>query len=278
MNFLRKESKQCKQSKSRVIQVPVGNIVPNPRQPRRNFDADSLISLSQSIKHNGLLQPLTVRKLENGDFELVAGERRLRAAIIAGYTTVPCIAVLLDDNQSAVMSLIENLQRENLNYFDEAAGIARLIENCGMTQEEVALKLGKGQSTIANKLRLLRISRNQREKIIELGLTERHARALLRLNDSQRGTAIREIENRNLNVEETDKLVESMLFPQSSNSGRKSLTVIKDVRIFFNTINNAVNIMQQSGIDAVAKRQEYSDYYEYTVKIPKTKNTVGKSA
>ena len=275
MNFLRKGRQQIR---GRVIQVSVGNISPNPQQPRHNFDTDSLLSLSLSIKHNGILQPLTVREHENGDYELVAGERRLRAAIMAGYTMVPCISVMLDDNQSAVMSLLENLQREDLNFFDEAAGIAKLIEHCGMTQEEVALKLGKGQSTVANKLRLLRISHGQRTKIIELGLTERHARALLRLSDNQRDDAINEIAKRNLNVEETDKLVESLLSPQENAVGHRRLTIIKDVRIFFNTINNAVELMQRSGIDAVAERQEFTDYFEYTVKIPKSPKAVGKSA
>jgi ParB family transcriptional regulator, chromosome partitioning protein len=275
MNFLKKEKQQ---SKSRVIQVCVSNIIPNPQQPRHSFDPESLLSLSQSIKHNGILQPLTVREMENGVFELVAGERRLRAAIMAGYTMVPCIAVMLDDTQSAVMSLLENLQREDLNFFDEAIGIAKLIERWGMTQEEIALKLGKGQSTVANKLRLLRISHSQRTKIIELGLTERHARALLRLNEDQRNEALMIIEKQGLNVEETDKLVDAMLFPQTSIAGRRSLTVIKDVRIFFNTINNAIDVMKRSGIDAVAQRQEYDDYYEYTVKIPKTQKSVEKLA
>lgn len=275
MKFLKKE---IRTNKSHVIQVPVGKIIPNPQQPRHTFDTDSLLSLSQSIKHNGILQPLTVRELESGDYELVAGERRLRAAIMAGYSLVPCIPVSLDDTQSAVMSLLENLQREDLNFFDEATGIAKLIEHFGLTQEEVALKLGKGQSTVANKLRLLRISHNQREKIIELGLTERHARALLRLSDNQRDDALEVIEKRNLNVEETDKFVETMLFPHNNSSGRKSLTVIKDLRIFFNTINNAVDLMQRSGIDAVAEKQEYTDYFEYTVRIPKQQKVVGKTA
>lgn len=273
MSFLKKQA-----GKSRVIQVPVSAIVPNPSQPRHSFDTESLLSLSQSIRHNGILQPLTVRELEDGEYELVAGERRLRAAIMAGYASVPCIPVLLNDTQSAVMSLLENLQREDLNYFDEATAIAKLIEQCGLTQEEVAKKLGKGQSTIANKLRLLRIGQTQRAKLTELGLTERHARALLRLSDSQRDVALREIERRHLNVEETEKLVNSMIFPDNNSTPRKQMTVIKDVRIFFNTINNAINLMQRSGIDAVAQREEYADYYEYIVKIPKVKKSVGKTA
>jgi ParB-like partition proteins len=271
MNFLKKDTKNAKSS---VIQVPVGRILPNPQQPRRTFDSASLLSLSQSIKHNGILQPLTVRERENGEFELVAGERRLKAAIMAGYTTVPCIVVTLDDNQSAVMSLLENLQREDLNYFDEATAIAKLIERCGLTQEEVAVKLGKGQSTIANKLRLLHIGNAQRARILELGLTERHTRALLRLSDNQREEAFSIIERKKLNVEETERLVESILFPEKTDKP-KSLTVIKDVRIFFNTINNAVDLMKRSGIAAVAQKQEYDEYFEYIVKIPKTEKTVG---
>ena len=272
MKFLKMEKQR---GKGNVIQIAVESIMPNPRQPRHIFDHDLLVSLSESIRHNGILQPLTVRERENGDYELVAGERRLRAAIMAGYKKVPCIIVTLDDRQSAIMSMIENLQREDLNFFDEAAGISQLIDQCGFTQEQVAQKLGKGQSTIANKLRLLRIESSQRAKIVALGLTERHARALLRLSDSQREEALKEIERRNLNVDETDKLVEEMMFPRAAIEGRKNLTVIKDVRIFFNTINNAVDLMKRSGIEAVAERQEYEEYFEYKVKIPKAQKNVG---
>ena len=274
MIFFQKEQK-CESS--RVQQIPIENIIPNPHQPRQTFDKETLLSLAQSIKHNGILQPLTVREFENHKYELVAGERRLRAAKLAGYNAVPCIAVTLTDNQSAIMSLLENLQREDLNFFDEANGIEKLIENYGMTQEEVASKLGKSQSTIANKLRLLKLSEDQRIKIIQLGLSERHARALIRLPEIQRDDAIREIATRNLNVDQTDKMVNSIVEPQIHRSKSK-MTIIKDVRIFFNTINNAVTLMQRSGIEAVANRHEYSEYYEYTVRIPKKQNTVGRTA
>lgn len=269
MKFLKKEKNV---ERSKVILVPVGQISPNPEQPRHNFDNDTLMSLAQSIKHNGILQPLTVREIENGVYELVAGERRLRAAIMAGYNEVPCIVVELDIKQSAVMSLLENLQREDLNYFDEAQGIERLIEFCGFTQEEVAVKLGKSQPTIANKLRLLRIEADQRNKILSAGLTERHARALLKLDGEKREEALSIIVSQNLNVSETEKLIDAMLKPEEVLQGRRSLSVIKDVRIFFNTINNAVELMKRSGIDAVSQRQEYDDYFEYTVRIPKKVN------
>lgn len=268
MNLLRKgrQADNCS-----VIRVSVASIIPNPNQPRHTFESESLLSLSQSIKQNGILQPLTIRDKCNGKYELVAGERRLRAAIMAGFSSVPCVVVNLDDKQSAVMSLIENLQRENLNFFDEAQGMAKLIESYGMTQEDVAQKLGKKQSTVANKLRLLRLSHSEQTRIMKLGLTERHARALLRLDSQQREFALCEIEKHNFNVEETDKLVDSLLNQKDVQRERKSLSVIKDVRIFFNTINNAIDLMKQSGIDAVAQKKEYDDYFEYVVKIPKTK-------
>ena len=144
-------------NKNRVLLIPIGRVSPNPKQPRRQFDHNALLELSQSIRQNGILQPLTVRQTGNGDYQLIAGERRLRASLIAGLTNVPCIVVDADEHQSSVLSLIENIQRQDLNFFEEAEGIARLIEIWGMTQEALAEKLGKTQSTIANKLRLLKL-------------------------------------------------------------------------------------------------------------------------
>ena len=163
---------------ARVIQVEVEKIEPNPYQPRRTFD--DIDSLAQSIKQNGLLQPLTVRRTDDG-YQLVAGERRLRAAKMLGMEFVPCIPVTITERNSAVMALIENIQRKDLSYFDEAEAIAKLIDFYGMTQEDAAIKLGKSQPSIANKLRLLKLDEEVREKLSEYGLTERHARALLRL-------------------------------------------------------------------------------------------------
>lgn len=261
-----------KKETSRVVLVPIGKIKPNPRQPRRQFDHEALMGLAQSIAQNGILQPLTVRSLENGEYELVAGERRLRASLIAGFTHVPCIEVEMDDRQSAVMSLLENLQRENLNYFEEAEAIARLIESCGLTQDEIASRLGKKQSTIANKLRLLRLTANERNQILDAELTERHARALLRLDDQERQIALKQIIAKKLNVYETDRLVESMIFPTKEKKTGRTLPIIKDVRLFINTVTNAVNVMKKAGIDAEASSKEYDDYLEYTVRIPKGVN------
>lgn len=258
-----------KERTGRVLSVPIGKIKADSRQPRRVFDQEQLLGLAQSIRQNGILQPLSVRPTEEGDYLLIAGERRLRAALIAGLTHVPCLEVDVDDSQSAIFSLIENLQRQDLCFFDEASAIADLIERFGMSQEQVAAKLGKNQSTISNKLRLLHIAPADRETIIKNGLSERHARALLRIGDGERAEVIRQIIARDLTVKETERLIEAMLFEPKKKEQSRSLPVIKDVRIFLNTVDNAVNIMKKSGIDAVAVKQEYEGYFEYTVRIPK---------
>lgn len=170
---------------NRIRQIPVIQITPNANQPRTEFSRDELVELADSIRQNGVLQPLTVRRGKQNQYELIAGERRLRASILAGMDTVPCIIVQCDDQQSAVFALLENLQRVDLGPFEEAEGIARLIEAWGITQEEAAQRLGKKQSTIANKLRLLKLSEPERRQIVEACLTERHARALLRLKDGK---------------------------------------------------------------------------------------------
>jgi ParB family chromosome partitioning protein len=254
---------------NRVLLIPIGRINPNPKQPRRQFDHESLLELAMSIKQNGILQPLTVRAVDNGDYELVAGERRLRASLIAGLTNVPCIQIEVNEHQSSVLSLIENIQRQDLNFFEEAEGFARLIENWGMTQEALAVKLGKTQSTIANKLRLLKLSQNDRNIILEAKLTERHARALLKLGEEERASVLRQIIEKNLNVSETDRLIDAMTFPDRGKKDNHPMPIVKDVRIFINTVTNAVNVMRRAGIDAVAVKQEYDDYFEYTVRIPK---------
>jgi len=259
-----------KKNINRVVSIPIGRINPNPKQPRRQFDHASLLELAQSIKENGILQPLTVRAVGNGDFELIAGERRMRASLIAGLTHVPCIEISADEHQSSVLSLLENIQREDLNFFEEAEGIARLIEAWGMTQEELASKLGKTQSTIANKLRLLKLSTAERTMITDAKLTERHARALLKLGPEERISVLQQIIERNLNVAETDRLIDAMTFTgEAKKESNHSLPIVKDVRIFINTFTNAVNVMRRAGIDAVAVKQEYDDYFEYTVRIPK---------
>ncbi|MFT8889041.1 MAG: ParB/RepB/Spo0J family partition protein [Ethanoligenens sp.] len=260
-----------KEKTMRVIEIPIVQIRPSPWQPRRVFDEQALDGLAESIQENGVLQPLSVRNIGNGLYELVAGERRLRALRLTGQKSAPCIVLDATIQESAVFALLENLQRQDLHFFEEAEGIARLVETVGLTQEQVAAKLGKSQSTIANKVRLLQLTPEVRDIIMEKGLMERHARALLRLPTTLQATALQRIINGKMNVAETDRLIEEMISPTQSQPIGRSVPLIKDVRLFFNTISNAVNIMRRSGIDAETSQHEYGDYIEYVVRIPKSK-------
>lgn len=252
---------------AKVIQVEVNKIEPNPYQPRKEFD--DIEALAQSIKQNGILQPLTVRRLEEG-FQLVAGERRLRAAKLLGMEVVPCIPITITERNSAVMALIENIQRRDLSFFDEAEAIAKLIDFYGMTQEDAAIKLGKSQPSIANKLRLLKLDKSVRDKVSEYGLTERHARTLLRLQcKGEQLDAVDTFYARNLNVEGAERYIETILQKEKDLASlKKRSVVLKDVRLFVNTLNKAVEMMKAAGIDADSKRIQNEDYIEYIVKIP----------
>ncbi len=255
---------------NKVVELSAEKIVPNPYQPRQEFGEKELCALTESIKQNGILQPLTVRKIGDESYELVAGERRLRAAKRAELKVVPCIIVDITQRNSAVLALVENIQRQDLSYFDEAFAIEKLIDFYGMTQEDAAVKLGKAQSTIANKLRLLKFSDDERAKISEAGLTERHARALLKLPDSEmRFEAIERISKFNLNVERSELMIERMIYEHKEiESIRKRAVVFKDVRLFVNTINKAVETMQAAGIEADSQKIKHDDYIEYVVRIP----------
>lgn len=258
---------------NKVLNISTIQIRPNRTQPRRNFDEEELKSLSRSIVENGILQPLVVRRINATEFELIAGERRLRAAVMAGLSKVPCVVHKCNDKDSALLALIENLQRADLSMFEEARGIARLIRKYGLTQEQAAVKLGKKQSTIANKLRLLRLTFEEQEWILTANLSERHARTLLRINDEAlRREVLSRIITENLSVGEAEALVTDALMKKPNAEPEKKperKVVIKDVRIFVNTINKAVDTMRLSGINAISRRSETDDYIEYTVKIPK---------
>lgn len=256
--------------RNRIVEISVDQIVPNPAQPRRNFDEAELKNLAQSILANGLLQPITVRKSASGLFEIIAGERRLRACKMVGMTNVPCIVSECTPSESAVMAMTENLQRQNLGVFEEAEGIRKLIETWGVTQEEAACRLGKSQSSVANKLRILKLSESERKRIIEAGLTERHARALVRIEDPEmRKNALNVIIERNYNVRQTDDYVMKLLSGNAAAKQHKTF-VVKDVRIFLNTISHAVKTMKESGIPAQTLQSETDEYIECIVRIPKT--------
>ncbi len=257
---------------NKVIQVDVEKIVPNPYQPRKYFDDNDLSALAESIRSNGILQPLTVREIENG-YELIAGERRLRAAKLNGMQNIPCIVMKITERNSAVMALIENIQRENLSFFEEAVAIEKLIDFYGMTQEDAAIKLGKSQSTIANKLRLLRIGDAEKEKICQYKLTERHARALLKLKTAEEQASVIElIYKRTMNVDTTERYIESLIADKAKNERIKKFSAaFKDVRLFVNTLNKAVDLMKAAGINADSQKIQEDGYIEYIVRIPTIK-------
>lgn len=256
-------------TENKILLIPQGEILPNPNQPRRRFDYDELEGLAQSIRANGILQPLLVRLLENGKYELIAGERRLRAARLIGLSKVPCIVNSVSESDSATFAIIENLQRQNLDYFEEAEAMAILINNYRMSQEELCKKLGKAQSTLSNKLRLLKLSEEMRYKISRAGLSERHARALLTLTDEvQRARALSIIIDRHLTVSESESLIDQML-RKNETPKRQILKGFKDIRIFINTLNNAVDTIRKAGIDADSVKTETDEYVEYVVRIPK---------
>ena len=253
----------------KVVEVNIDRIYPNPNQPRRKFTEEDLKELAASIKTNGLIQPIIVRRLDIG-YELVAGERRLRAARLCGMPMIACIIVETTERGSAIMALTENMQRKDLNFFEEAEAISVMIELFGYTQEDVAVRLGKSQSTVANKIRLLKFTRPERKAMLEYGFTERHARALLCVNDvTLRTQLIEEIYRRRLNVESTEKLIE-MRMKENKEMVRikKCRGAFKDVRLFVNTINHAVEVMKAAGIEAEMRKSKQKEYTEYVVRIP----------
>ena len=254
---------------NKVVMIDVSQIMPNPAQPRRIFDEAELSGLGQSIKTNGVLQPLSVRVNKNGKYELVAGERRLRAIKLAGMTEAPCIIVETDERQSAIFALLENLQRKDLSFFEEAKGLEVLINRWGVTQDEAAKRLGKAQSTIANKMRLLRLSEKERVQIERAGLTERHARALLRISDEkEREKALLKIIKEGYNIPQCDDYIEKLTNRKKDNNTGKTVYIIKDIRLFINTITHALSVMKKSGINSETQRTDTDEYIEYVIKIP----------
>lgn len=258
-----------------VLSVPVDDIRSNPVQPRKVFRDADLMELSCSIAEYGILNPLTVR-LRNGRYELVAGERRLRAAKLAGLSEVPCILLDVGLEEASLLALIENLQRRDLDFIEEANGISQLIRMFGMSQEEAARRLGKSQSAVANKLRLLRLPQDVLDSLRSNGLTERHGRALLRLDsaDKQRD-ALEQIIRRDMTVAMTDSYIDALLEAEKEQekSEQKRTFIMKDVRVFMNTILHGLDLMKQGGIAAGMKRQETENELILTISIPKNRET-----
>jgi ParB family chromosome partitioning protein len=235
-----------------IIYLPLEAVKPNPYQPRRMFDRASLAELADSIREYGVLQPISVRLINGVSYELVAGERRLRACKMAGLDTIPAIVITISDQDSAILALIENLQRSNLHFFEEAEGFQNLMMDYGFTQEALAERIGKNQSTIANKLRVLRLSRAIQKIIVENELTERHARALLKLREEDKQLEVlSKVVKSGLTVRRTEELVEAVLKENEPAPAAASTfkPYIRDIRILTNSIKGDLELIKQSGID-----------------------------
>lgn len=253
---------------ARVRLVPLDSIEANPAQPRQIFEQKALEELALSIKENGLISPVLIRK--KGDrFELIAGERRLKAFKMLGETSIPALLEEADDRRSAALAIIENMQREDLTFFEEAQAIELLIKTQELTQQQAAERLGLSQSAIANKLRLLRLPKHQVDRLILAGLTERHARALLPLcGDTRLEEVVTRLTKEHPTVSQTEKLVEGLQKQQKEKQGGRIL-ILKDLRLFTSTIKQAVEIMKQAGIEAKTEKNEDEKNIVYTIIIPK---------
>lgn len=268
MRIYYQKSEEQKEETPQITRIEVSKIIPNPNQPRKTFSEDSIIKLADSIQQYGIIQPLTVRE-EGEYYELVAGERRLRAARELGISHVPCIILNINEAKSAEISIIENLLREDLNIFEQAEAIEALIDTYGLTQEQIATKLSNSQSFVANKLRLLRLSKEERDLILQYSLTERHARALLRINDTiLRGKLLGIIISEGLNVALTEALIESHLNKREIQTAEKKVTS-KTISGFYSTITKAIDSIKSKGINVKSRRVEGDEYTELTILIPK---------
>lgn len=253
-----------------IVLLPCSIIKPNTNCTRNISDDNEIDSLAASVRINGIIQPLAVRYIEKSGYEIISGERRLYAAKKVGLSTVPCIIMNVTECESLFYSLIENLQRKDLNFFEEADAYLCLSENFKLSQEEIARRLGKSQSAVSNKMRLLRLSTEVKTIIIDNSLTERHARALLKIDDNElQIKALSYIIKKDLNVNETENYIDLLVSPVEPSRSQPQFKKLKDIKIFINTINHAVDTMRKAGINALSSENETPDYYEYVVRIPK---------
>ncbi|GAA0467743.1 nucleoid occlusion protein [Alkalibacillus silvisoli] len=260
-----------------VLEIEVSKIQPNQYQPRTIFDEEKISELAQTIHTHGMIQPIVVRKLEDEDaYELIAGERRWRAVSSLEWETIPAIVKNMTDTETASVALIENLQREELTVVEEAIAYDQLLHTHGLTQEALAQRLGKSQSTIANKLRLLKLPSVVQQALLNKQITERHARALISLKDEElQEKVLTFIIEEQLNVKQTEERVQQLLNPDQEQDKEKKKRkptiqgVNKDVRIALNTIRQSLNMVQDTGMDVETEEEDVDDYYQITIKIPK---------
>ena len=261
-----------KNDNEEVLQIPVQQIIPNRFQPRTVFIDERIEELSQTIEAHGIIQPIVVRSIGENRYELIAGERRWRAVQKLGWEKIPAIIKEMDDSQTASVALIENLQREELTAIEEAMAYAKLLDLHGLTQEGLAQKLGKGQSTIANKLRLLKLPQSIQDALLQKKITERHARALIVLKTQEKMEAVlQEILEKQLNVKQTEdrvkRIIEFETAEKKPQGRRKSYS--KDMRLAINTVRQSVDMVVQSGLSIDTEEEEHEEFYQFTIRIPK---------
>ena len=263
-----------KENGEAVRRIRIDEIVPNPEQPRTCFDTAALAALAESISRYGVLQPISVRAVGGKEdrYEIIAGERRYRAARLAGLTHVPCLVYAVDGERGAFLAIVENLLREDLNIFETATAMDRLCREHGLTQEQVAERLSVSQSYVANKIRLLRFDPDMRKRILSADLTERHARALLRLPPSLWEEGLTRIVDRHANVEQTESLIDRMLSERGEVKKRArpaARGAIRDIRVFYNSVDRAVELVRRCGVAVETKREEEADATCLVIRIPK---------
>ncbi len=255
-----------------IRKIPIDQIVPNRFQPRSVFDDEKIEELSRTIHIHGIIQPIVVREFEKDQFEIIAGERRWRAMKKLGWDVVPAIIKNLSDTETASVALIENLQREELSPIEEAIAYGKLLELHNLTQEALAQRLGKGQSTVANKLRLLKLPQPIQDALLNKQITERHARALIPLKDPDKQVKLlEEVIEKNLNVKQTEERVIRLLESKAQKPKPKRKAFSKDMRIAVNTIRQSLSMVTDSGINLDAEEEEFDEFYQFTIRIPKKK-------
>lgn len=255
-----------------IKKIPINQIIPNRFQPRTVFDEDKIEELSRTIHIHGIIQPIVVREFAADKYEIIAGERRWRAMKKLGWTEVPAIVKNMNDTETASVALIENLQREELSPIEEAIAYGKLLELHNLTQEALAQRLGKGQSTVANKLRLLKLPQPVQEALLNKVITERHARALIPLkNPEKQVELLAEVIEKNFNVKQTEDRVTKILEQKNAKPKPKRKAFSKDMRIAVNTIRQSLSMVSDSGINLDSDEEEFEDYYQFTIRIPKKK-------
>jgi len=260
------------ENRDEIKKIPIGDIVPNQFQPRTVFDDEKIEELARTIHTHGVIQPIVLREFEDGKYEIIAGERRWRAMKSLGWEEVPAIINNLSDAETASVALIENLQREELSPIEEAIAYGKLLDIHSLTQEALAQRLGKGQSTVANKLRLLKLPQEVQDALLNKTISERHARSLIPLKDPEKQVMLlAEIIEKSLNVKQTEIRVEKLLNQSAEKPKPKRKAFSKDMRIAVNTIRQSLSMVTDSGINLKSEEEEFDDFYQITIQIPKKK-------